>query len=60
LEDALAVPLDTFVVAVGAVELRGRWCVTAVFQAVRRALIDAQTRILAEEIVESRRVRVGS
>jgi hypothetical protein len=59
LDDALAVELDDLVSAMGGVDARGRWCAATVLQAVRRAIIDVRTRLLAEEIVEARHARIG-
>lgn len=58
-DDALSVGVDALFRAMGGASTDRRACVVTVLDAVRRALVDARARILAEEIIESRRVPTG-
>jgi hypothetical protein len=56
--EALALGTDALLAAMGGAPPRNVQCVAAVADAVRRALIDARARALAEEIVELRHASV--
>lgn len=57
-DEALALGTDALLAAMGGAPAANVRCVAAVADAVRRALIDARTRALAEEIIELRHASV--